>query len=112
MSVLAVRSLTEVLVSLGTNIFFTVLIWVFLLGLLLLWLQGSFRLLEFLHLWFFQKKNRASLKLEGNQADWMIWASGTFAIFESIMKLEWDWIGWTAGILLIFFLIKPLIKPE
>ena len=113
MSVLAARSLTEVLVSLTTNIFFTVLIWGFLLGLLLLWLQGSFRLLSFLQLFFSQKNKRASFKgLEGNETDWMIWAGGTFTIFVSIMKLELDWIGWTAGILLIFFLIKPLIKPK
>jgi hypothetical protein len=111
MSVLAARSLTEVLVSLGTNVFFTVLIWGFLLGLLLSWLQGSFRLLNFLQLWFFQKKKRARLKLEGSETDWIIWSGVSFLIFASIMKLELDWITCTAGLSIIFFLIKPLIKP-
>lgn len=56
MSFLADRSLFEVLVSLGTNIFIVVLTWGFLFFVLVEWLKGSFRLLNFLQIWFFQKK--------------------------------------------------------
>jgi len=51
------------------------------------------------------------LKLEGTETDWIIWSGGSFLIFASIMKLELDWITCTAGLSIIFFLIKPLIKP-
>ena len=79
MSVLAVRSLTEVLVSLGTNIFIVVLAWGFLFFLLVEWLKGSFRLLNFLQIWFFQKKKRASLKMEGKDPEltWLVWVAVT-----------------------------------
>jgi hypothetical protein len=80
MSFLAVRSLFEVLVSLGTNIVILVLPWILLLGLLFHWLTGSSRLLKFLHLWFFQKKKRASLKLEGEGSEWSLWALGTVLV--------------------------------
>lgn len=110
MSILAARSLPEVLVSLGTNIF-TLLIWGFLLGLLIIWLRGSFRLLNFLQHCFFQKK-RASVKIEGSETDWMIWSAGSFFIFASIVKLEWNWITYTVGIFIIHFLIKLLIKQK
>lgn len=56
MSFLAARSLFEVLVSLGTNIFIVVLTLGFLFFVLVEWLKGSFRLLNFLQIWFFQKK--------------------------------------------------------
>ena len=77
MSVLAVRSLFEVLVSLGTNIFIVVLTWVLILGVLAHWIRGTGRLLKFLQLWFFQKKKRASLKMEGDDTEWWVWALGT-----------------------------------
>ena len=79
MSVLAVRSLFEVLVSLGTNIFIVVLAWGFLIFLLVEWLKGSFRLLNFLQIWFFQKKKRASLKMEGEDhgLTWLVWVAVT-----------------------------------
>ena len=79
MSVLAVRSLFEVLVSLGTNIFIVVLAWGFLIFLLVEWLKGSFRLLNFLQIWFFQKKKRASLKMEGKDhgLTWLVWVAVT-----------------------------------
>ena len=77
MSFLAARSLPEVLVSLGTNIFVLVLTWVLLFGLLVHWIIGTGRLLKFLQLWFFQKKKRSSLKMEGNYTEWLIWALGT-----------------------------------
>ena len=75
MSVLAVRSLTEVLVSLGTNIVIVVLTWVLFLGLLFGWITGTGRLLKFLQIWFFQKKKRASLKMEGKDpgVTWLVW---------------------------------------
>jgi hypothetical protein len=110
MSILAARSLPEVLVSLGTHTFLAVLIWGFIIGVLLIWLQGSFRLLNFLQLWFFQNKKKASLKLEGSETDWMIWSGGSFLIFASIVKLELDWITCTVGIFIIHSLIKLLIK--
>ena len=28
-------------------------------------------------LWFFQKKKRASLKMEGDETEWLLWALGT-----------------------------------
>lgn len=79
MSVLAVRSLFEVLVSLGTNIFIVVLAWGLLIFLLVEWLKGSFRLLNFLQIWFFQKKKRASLKMEGKDhgLTWLVWVAVT-----------------------------------
>ena len=79
MSVLAVRSLFEVLVSLGTNIFIVVLAWGLLIFLLVEWLKGSFRLLNFLQIWFFQKKKRASLKMEGEDhgLTWLVWVAVT-----------------------------------
>ena len=80
MSVLAVRSLTEVLVSLGTNIVIVVLTWVLFLGLLFGWITGTGRLLKFLQIWYFQKKKRASLKMEGKDTEWWVWALGTVLI--------------------------------
>jgi hypothetical protein len=80
MSFLADRSLTEVLASLATNIVILVLPWLLLLGLLIYWLIGNGRLLKFLRLWFFEKKKRASLKMEGDDFEWSLWALGTFVL--------------------------------
>ena len=113
MSFLAARSLTEVLVSLTTNIFLTVLIWGAILGFLLIWLKCSFRLLNFLWLRFFQKSKRVSLKLEGDDFDWVLWSVGTFIILIVTMNLELDnWAINALGIFVIHSLIKPLIKPK
>lgn len=111
MTILAVRSLTEVLVSLATNTFLAVLIYGIILHFLLTWIVCSFRLLKLLLLWFFSKKGD-DLKLKGDETLWMIWSVVTFQIACVLMKLELDYLEEFLAMGITTFIFISLIKPK